>query len=232
VRRPGDYNTTLGTTLVFKGISSNPCCHPQGLIYSHKLPGGYWLPGAASNTGGEWIEAFFRGADLKLLDAQAAALLPVACLVYPLARQGERFPFLAPEAEGFRVSEPADQTELYAACLQGTALVERLAYQVLDQTAGVSGGQVYSTGGGSSSQVWMQCRADATGRVLHRPACSESAFGSAVLAAAGFRNTVVWQVVEEMVRQEHSFAPDPSKAAMYEDLSVRFAAELAKRGYG
>ena len=54
-RQPGDYNTTLGTTLVFKGISTRICRHPQGLIYCHKLPGGLWLPGAASNTGTEWI---------------------------------------------------------------------------------------------------------------------------------------------------------------------------------
>ena len=47
VRRPGDYNTTLGTTLVFKGISRSICRHPDGLIYCHKLPGGLWLPGAA-----------------------------------------------------------------------------------------------------------------------------------------------------------------------------------------
>ena len=48
-RRPGDYNTSLGTTLIFKGISREICRHPNGLIYCHKLPGGRWLPGAASN---------------------------------------------------------------------------------------------------------------------------------------------------------------------------------------
>ena len=60
-RRVGDYNTTLGTTLVFKGISSRICRHPQGVIYCHKLPGGRWLPGAASNVGTDWIGAMFPG---------------------------------------------------------------------------------------------------------------------------------------------------------------------------
>ena len=59
VHRPGDYNTTLGTTLVFKGASRKICGHPEGLIYCHKLPEGLWLPGAASNTGGEWIAHLF-----------------------------------------------------------------------------------------------------------------------------------------------------------------------------
>jgi xylulokinase len=51
LKRPGDYNLTLGTTLVFKGVSSRICRHAEGLIYCQKLPGGLWLPGAASNTG-------------------------------------------------------------------------------------------------------------------------------------------------------------------------------------
>ncbi len=58
-RRPGDYNTSLGTTLIIEGISREICRHPAGLIYCLKLPGGRWLPGAASNTGGQWIGVLF-----------------------------------------------------------------------------------------------------------------------------------------------------------------------------
>lgn len=231
VRRPGDYNTTLGTTLVFKGISEKLGRHPQGLVYSHKLPGGRWLPGAASNTGGEWIETRFAGRDLRELDAAAGGRLPVDCVAYPLARQGERFPFLAGEAEGFCIPDTGDEIEGYAARLQGTALVERLAYEVIDQVAGTSGGEVFSTGGGSRSDVWMQCRADATGRVVHRPAFPESAFGSAVLAAAGTAFGDVWQAVGRMVRIERSFEPDSGCAGRYDELYARFCAEIDRRGW-
>ena len=131
-RRIGDYNTTLGTTLVFKGISSRICRHPQGVIYCHKLPGGWWLPGAASNVGTDWIGAMFPGADVQAMDAAAAERLPSECLAYPLVRTGERFPFLAPDARGFFVPEVSDPAERYAACLQGVALVERLGIEVLD----------------------------------------------------------------------------------------------------
>jgi len=160
-RQPGDYNTTLGTTLVLKGISKSICRHPDGLIYIHKLPGGLWLPGAAGNVGCEWIEATFPGADVRSMDTAAEPRLPSDCIAYPLARTGERFPFLCDRAEGFCAAEPADPLERYAAYLQGVALIERLCYRVLDGAAGTCGGQVYSTGGGSRSDVWMQCRADA-----------------------------------------------------------------------
>jgi len=229
--RPGDYNTTLGTTLTFKGLSERPCRHPEGLVYSHKLPGDRWLPGAASNTGGEWMGALFAGVDLPSMDEAAAPLLPVAMVAYPLARRGERFPFKAPQAMGFCAPVPAAGAEHYAAYLQGTALVERLAYDVLDQVAGTSGGAVYSTGGGSRSDVWMRCRASVTGRVVHRPRCPEAAFGSAVLAAAGTAGGDVWQAVRDMVRIETAFDPDPTQARQYGDLYGQFCAALQERGY-
>jgi len=227
---PGDYNTTLGTTLVFKGISTALCGHPDGLIYCHKLPGGRWLPGGASNTGGEWIARDFAGEDLRALDAAAARLLPTPVLAYPNLREGERFPFLSSDARGFSLPEPADRVERFAANLQGTALLERLGYDVLDGIAGTSCGVVYSTGGGSRSDVWMQLRADATGRALHRPACPESAFGSAVLAAAGHFGGVP-QAIAALVRIEASFAPDLTKTAQYDEIYARFCEELKRRRY-
>ena len=231
MRTPGDYNTTLGTTLVFKGIAREICRHPQGLIYSHKLPGGLWLPGAASNTGGEWITSWFGDADPAALDRQAAGLLPVDHLAYPLARTGERFPFLAPDAEGFCEPEAPSKVLRYAAYLQGTALVERLAYNVLDRVAGTSGGSVYCTGGGTRSEVWSQCRADVTGRCLHLPACPESAFGSAVLAAASVHFDGVWEAVEAMVRIDRTFEANGTRTSQYDDLFGRFLNLLSERKY-
>ncbi len=231
VHRPGDYNTTLGTTLVFKGASRKICGHPDGLIYCHKLPDGLWLPGAASNTGGEWIAHLFANADLRALDAAAADRLPSECLAYPLARTGERFPFRSATAQGFWLPEPDDRAARFAAGLQGVALVERLCYDVLDEATGARGGEVYSTGGGSRSDVWMQCRADVTCRVIHRPQCGQSAFGAAVLAAAGALGCGVSAAIRQMVRIERSFTPEAQRQADYDRLFDRFRAELRRRGW-
>jgi xylulokinase len=230
-RRPGDFNTTLGTTLVFKGLSRRICRHPQGLIYCHKLPGGLWLPGAASNTGGEWIATFFPDADPQAMDASAESRLPGRYVAYPLVGTGERFPFLSDSARGFCLPEPESPADRYAACLAGVALVERLAYDVMEDVSGTSGGNVFSTGGGSRSDIWMQCRADALGRMVHRPACPESAFGSAVLAAAGTLFDSLPSAIERMVRIRRVFQPDPFKTEIYKGLFQRFREELEKRGY-
>jgi sugar (pentulose or hexulose) kinase len=138
---------------------------------------------------------------------------------------------LCPEAEGFCVPEPETTEDLYAACLQGVALVERLGYAVLDEVIGTGGGEVFSTGGGSRSDVWMQCRANVTGRVVHRPACPESAFGAAVLAAAGSHFGTLAEATRAMVNVERSFQPDSSVRNRYDELFQQFLAEWKRREY-
>ncbi len=207
------------------------CKHPQGLIYSHKLPGGFWLPGAASNTGGEWIANLFPEDDLKALDTTCAEKLPCSQIAYPLMRKGERFPFLSDVAEGFLVPDTNDRIERYAAYLQGTAFVERFGLQLLDKIGDTSQGDIYSTGGGSRSDVWMQCRADVTGRRVCRRACDESAFGSAILAAAGTFYPDIWQAIAKMVHIEAEFLPNSEYSDKYNKLYDDFCSELDKRGY-
>ncbi len=227
---PGDDNTTLGTTLVFKRLASRPAASPDGLVYSHKLPGGYWLPGAASNTGGEWIGVQFPRQDPAALDRQAASLLPSHLVAYPLARTGERFPFACAGAEGFCDPEPASSLERYAANLQGAAFTERLAYEVLDAAARAGDGSVYATGAAARSDVWLQLRADATGRSVHRPVCPESAFGSAVLAAAAMLGGL-WPAARAMVRTERTFVPDRGRGAALDEGYAAFREALEERGY-
>ena len=231
LRQPGDYNTTLGTTLVFKGLSDRISSSPGGLVYSHKLPGGRWLPGAASNTGAEWIGQWFADADLARMDQMAESLIPTVPVAYPLMRQGERFPFAQSQAEGFVAREPRSELERYAACMLGTALTERLAYEVLDCVTEQSSNTVYATGGGSRSDIWTQCRADVTGRIIHRPAVAESVFGAALLAASGVSEEPLDQVIQDMVRIEKSFFPNVSRAALYQGRFEEFGEELRRRGY-
>lgn len=227
-RRAGAYNTTLGTTLVFKGFARAPYADPDGRVYSHRLPGGLWLPGAASNTGAGWIRAWFPGADPAVLDQAASGLLPSPHTAYPLARQGERFPFHHGVATGF-IEPPADGVDRYAASLQGTAYTERLSYEVLDAALGSASGAVYSTGGGSRSDLWMQLRADVCQRVFHRPGCPEAAFGAAVLAASATVWGSLQEAMEHMARPVRTFAPQPGDA--YEAGYERFLGALRKRGY-
>ena len=231
-REAGADHTTLGTTLVFKRLSRQLAADEDGLVYSHKLPGGFWLPGAASNTGGEWIQRHYGKADLGTLDRQSLErFLPCDHVAYPLVTVGERFPFLAADARGFCHPGTSDPVARYAANLQGTAFVERLGYEVLDHATNTAGGDIYATGGASRSDIWLQLRADVTGRCIHRPDCAESAFGSAVMAASVAWHDDVWSAAQDMVHIERSFEPDRSRFQEYEDRFQQFRASMEERGY-
>ncbi len=227
--REGSYNVTLGTTLVFKGLTATmPTA--DGRYYCHKLPGGLWLPGAASNTGASWIAAHFPGAPPADWDREAAPLLPSQYLAYPLVGRGERFPFERPNAEGF-IEQCAVGPVAYAACLQGTAFIERLGLEELDALLPPGTGEVFATGGGCQSDVWLQCRADVTGRVYHRSACLETALGAAIVAAVGAGFGTFAEAMAAMTNIGRTIEPSATRFRAYEGTYRRFRAALADRGY-
>ena len=102
-RIPGDISSTVGTTLVIRGISEKLIKDIKGRIYCHLHPAGYWLPGGASNTGGECLQKFFTNENLKEWDSRVMEMsIPTSLILYPLTRKGERLPFASPEAEFFQ----------------------------------------------------------------------------------------------------------------------------------
>ena len=229
--QPGDDNTSLGTTLIFKRLAPEPAVDALGQVYSHKLPAGLWLPGAASNTGAAWVPELFPQAQPPEWDEAAGAFLPSPHLAYPLVGRGERFPFVSQSAVGFGAPEEADPLIRYAACLQGTALLERRGYEVLDGVAGKSDSAIFSTGAASGSDPWLQLRADVAGRCIHRPAHPTAAFGSAVLAASSSHFENVWDAAASMVRIERQFEPDLTRRGVYDERYAEFRRRLADVGY-
>jgi len=230
--RPGDWNSTLGTTLVLKGIARELRRDPHGVIYSHRHPDGWWMPGGASNTGTDWIARDHPGAEIAELDRAARAWLPSGLARYPLAKNGERFPFFHPAARGFVEGQAHDPLELYAAGIEGMALVERLAYETLAGLGLEVGERVFITGGGTRSVLWSQVRANVLGKVLVQPAVTETAFGAAILAAAGcWHGGSVAGATAAMVRLQQSFEPDAGLGPVYDQRYQDFLAALRRRGY-
>ncbi|PZG19687.1 FGGY-family carbohydrate kinase [Nonomuraea aridisoli] len=238
---PGNWNSVLGTTLVLKGVTKQLIHDPLGVVYSHRAPDGSWLPGGASSTGAGVLTRDLPGRDLDLLSTQAEARygggrslagglpapvpprraagpLPRA-VTYPLVSRGERFPFAAPDAEGFTLGEPADDVERYAAVLLGAAFVERLCFDYLDLLGAPVDGEITLTGGATRSPFWTRLRAD----VLRRPVTlrenAEPALGMAVLAGGDPARMIRTRAVV-----------DPSGADLREPY-LRFVAELEERGW-
>lgn len=249
---PGDWNSTLGTTLVVKGVTSALVRDPQGRIYSHRHPDGHWLPGGASNVGGEVLAAGFPRAELDRLDRSAARVCPTDLIVYPLVRRGERFPFVAPQAEGFQIPFPGRAVECtsdalpnpsagsrrtgddavhYAACLEGVAYVERLAYDTLEALGAGVGDAIHAAGGAARSDVWMQIRADVLYRRLLRPREPGAAMGAAILAASRTAFDGLIPATRAMVNLERCFEPRPMVAGLYDERYLCFRTACAERGY-
>lgn len=226
---PGSWNSVLGTTLVLKGVTRTLIQDPLGVVYSHKAPDGHWLPGGASSTGARVISRDFAGRDLAELERQAAAYEPAGVLAYPLVSRGERFPFLAPGAEGFLIGHPANDGERYAATLQGVAYIERLCFDFLDFLGAPTGGDLILTGGGTRSDYWCQLRADVLNRPVTLPRNAEPALGMALLAASPGRQTT--EVAAEMVQVDRIIEPRPTDLGKYDGPYLNLVTELEKRGW-
>ncbi len=236
---PGDWNSTLGTTLVIKGVTERLLLDPQGRIYSHRHPDGYWLPGGASNTGGEAIALRFPPEHWAELNEQALTLTPTDTLIYPLTRTGERFPFAHPTATGFTLkltpdhptTPPPSLASDYTAHLEGVGYVERLAYDTLAEIGAVIGDTIYSAGGATHSRTWSQIRADILGRTLVRPEVTGGAMGAAIIAAAGVWYQGIIPATRAMVRLVERVEPRPALAAAYEERYRQFREACQTRGY-
>lgn len=228
---PGSWNSVLGTTLVLKGVTAEPVRDSAGVVYSHRSPDGGWLPGGASSTGAGAISRDFPGRDLAALDAAAAAYEPAGVLAYPLTGAGERFPFVAPDARGFRLGEPGGEAEHFAALLQGIAYVERLCFDYLRMLGAPTDGALTLTGGAARSRYWSQLRADVLGRPVEVLEDTEPAAGMAILAAAADRPGRVAAVAAEMGPAATTIEPRATHAGRFDAGYLRLVGELARRGW-
>ncbi|MBC7319668.1 FGGY-family carbohydrate kinase [bacterium] len=230
--RIGESSTTLGTTLVIKGVSSSLIKDPLGRFYSHLHPEkNRWFPGGSSNVGGEALEKVFPGENYRELDKRIENLVPSSLIVYPLVREGERFPFVNPKATGFVVGNPSSKEELYLGYLEGVAYVERLCYEMLSEIGVESSDTVYTVGGGSKSYIWLRIRASIMNKVLKRPKSATSGMGVAILGASKTLYDSLDSAVSCMVKIDMEVEPDKELVSMYDDRYRKFIESLSERNY-
>jgi sugar (pentulose or hexulose) kinase len=223
---PGRFVGILGTTYVLKGVTESLVPDPTGAMYSHRHPDGWWLPGGASNTGGEAVAGEGR---LPELDAAAAELGPAKVIAYPLRRKGERFPFTSADAAGFVSGEP-DAVELHRARLEGVAFLERLALDHLRRLGVTITEPLLAAGGGSKSPLWTRIRATVTGLGLRVSPQAETGYGAALLAAAGILPGGLTEASEGLA-EGTLVEPDERESSALAESYQRFCAELHTRGW-
>jgi sugar (pentulose or hexulose) kinase len=229
-RATGDLNVTLGSTLVFKAVADAPLVDPQGAVYNHRHPAGGYLPGAASSTGGEWVEKYFAASQLESLNTAAEEYLPTQKLTYPLMKRGERFPFVCTHAQGFGLPQQGATVEHFASAMEGVAFIERMGIARLGELGLTIGPNVYATGGGVGGTTWLRIRAAVNRRIYHVPRYAECAVGAAVLAAIPTTGSCA-AASQRLVTSGRIVEPDEQLAAAYDGPFARFQEALSQRGY-
>jgi len=227
--RPGDWNTTIGTTLVVKGVTRKRVLDPKGRLYSHRHPMGFWMPGGASNTGADWISQEY-GENLDRLSQAALEIFPTGHISYPLRQDGERFPFISPEARGF---EPGGLSieERFTANLEGVAYLERYAYELIQNLSEEKVSGIFTAGGGSESDVWLSIRSSVLNLPVYKMKNVSGAVGAAILAASNTWFSSVIEAVKEMTRIEKEVIPDQAINRIYESNYQKFIEIMKNKGY-
>jgi len=226
---PGEWNTTIGTTMVIKGVTRNEVPDASGRIYSHRHPAGYWMPGGASNTGADWVTGEFGG-ELEVLNEAAFRLIPTGLVAWPLRQEGERFPFIAPQARGF-APEGLDRALRYTASMEGVAYIERYAYQLIEQLSGETVAAIYTAGGASNSDAWLTIRAAVLNRPIYKMQEVSGAMGAAILAAStSFYDSVI-TAVKQMVKTDKTVLPSRPLVGAYEQGYRDFVGVLRDKGF-
>jgi xylulokinase len=225
----GDMNTTLGTTIVWKMITSGLVCDLEGRLYSHRHPGGGFLPGGAGNSGGEGLSSFFQS-DPQDMDEHLARLVvgftpgpPTETITYPLSSPGERFPFVDSNFAPFTTVSKAEEILLYRSCLEGIACIERWGYEIAAELGAECSGEVWTTGKGADIDPWLQVRADILDRTVCRAAHPESAYGAALVAAMNVWFDSSWEdTAAHLIRESFRCEPRSEYRGACNDQYFRF----------
>jgi len=226
---PGNWNTTIGTTMVIKGVTENEVLDPQGRIYSHRHPAGYWMPGGASNTGADWVTKAF-GDKLPHYNKVAEGMIPSGVIAYPLRQKGERFPLLAPDAEGFEPEGLSPEAQ-FTANMEGVAYLERYAYELISHLSGEKVSTVYTAGGASNSKVWVKIRSNVLNIPIIKMKEASGAVGAAISAASKTHFNSLIQAAETLNIKELEVYPEPDLVAQYDKAYQEFLAALVNKRY-
>jgi xylulokinase len=240
-----DHGACLGAGIVEKGIVADitgtaepvavaadlPTADTDRLLetHAHAVPG-MWLvenPGFVSGGSTLWLAQAVLGIEQGAVFGLAEGAPPGSGGVLFLpALSGAMSPRWNDKMRGVfaGLTMSHDRTTLARAVLEGCAyalgdIVDRL------DALNLAGPEIRVIGGGARSPLWMQIKADVTGRVVQSVLGTEpTAVGAAMLAgvAAGVFSDLD-DAVSRLVRlAPDTYEPDASRTAVYADSHARY----------
>ena len=230
---PGRASVVLGTSGVVFAPLADPTPEPEGRTHTfcHVLPDRWHAMGVMLSAAGslEWFRnTLAPGVDFATLTAEAAIWPPGAeGLTFLPYLAGERTPHADPDARGVfsGLSLRHDRGALVRAVLEGVCFGLRDCLDLLRE-GGAAIDVGIASGGGASSDVWLQMAADILELPLRRPVRTEgAALGAALLAGVGAGTwSDVRAAAAAAVDLADPLAPDADRAEAYRAARATFSA--------
>ena len=136
---------------------------------------------------------------------------------------GSGTPHFDPDSKGAITGLTLGTTreQFVKALIEGITYELRVNLETLEEAAGVKIDRLRAMGGGARSKMWLQLKADITGKEVVSLAISEcGCLGAAILAGVGVGEySSVDEAVELLVSEVDLFQPDPD---MHEEYTERF----------
>lgn len=221
---PGIVADVTGTAEPIGSATRLPIFDPERLLetHAHAVPGSWFLenPGFVSGGSVRWAADLLGVDQAEVFALAAQAPAGSKGLVFIPALSGAMSPRWNDKVRGSLTGASLDHgpPEVCRSVIEGCAFALRDNLDRL-QALGVPVESVHVTGGGSRSGVWLQIKADVTGRELRAVEGEGTAVGAACLAAvaAGWFGDLA-EASSRLVRyQPGSHQPDQSLIGVYED---------------
>lgn len=231
--RPGIVIDITGTAEPVCVAAATPMIDETGLVETHgHADPRVWLvenPGFVSGGSVSWFrEAVAGGESPANLDAEAAATTGPGSdgVTFLPTLSGATAPRWNDRARGVYAGLSLNHSRghLFRALLEGCTFALRDIVDRLD-AMGLAGDEIRVVGGGARSPLWLQMKADVTGRAVRVLATDEAtALGAAMLAGVGagtFRD--LDEAVERLTVLEPSVhEPNPRTKQAYDDAYGRY----------
>lgn len=232
----GEACSNIATAGVHMVLTGEPTMDSER-VYSlmcHTVPGVYYKTSMAQVAAGnlDWVEREFcaaereeaknRGVNVYDVINEEIAKIPVGSggIVYLPLLQGERAPFVKPEARGvfFGLGDWHTRAHMLRAVYEGVALSTRHNIDAMIKKARMD--TIYVSGGGSKSPVWCQVIADCTGSKVRVPAGADAGSRGAAInagvAVGAFKDH--GEGVRRMVNVSREHEPEQTNIPRYDQL--------------
>jgi xylulokinase len=230
---PGLVADVSGTAEPVAVTAASAVFDPECVVetHAHAITGLLLVenPGFVSGGCTLWCAEAILGTDQAgLFEAAARAPAGAGGVLFVPALSGATVPRWNDRMRGVfaGLAMNHDRSHLARAVIEGCTFALRDVIGRLD-ALGLAGPEIRVVGGGGRSELWLQIKADVTGRTVRRVLAPEpTALGAAVLAglAAGVFADAADAVARTVALSPRAYEPDPGVAAVYQERYAQYRA--------